>query len=74
MIRNLKSIRKMRGMTQQQLADVSDVPRVCISRYESGKYQPSFTNACKIAKALNVSVDALIKKKTGETQCPPLSS
>lgn len=57
-----KEIRQKRGLTQEQLAAISKVPRICICRYESGKYFPSFSNAVKLAKALGVTVDELIKK------------
>ena len=36
----IREIRQERGLTQDQLAELSRVPRICISRYESGKYYP----------------------------------
>jgi len=61
----IREIRQERGLTQDQLAELSRVPRICISRYESGKYYPSLSNAMKLAKVLNVTVDELIGKKAG---------
>jgi DNA-binding XRE family transcriptional regulator len=61
----IREIRQERGLTQDQLAELSRVPRICISRYESGKYYPSLSNAMKLAKVLNVSVEDLIGKKAG---------
>lgn len=58
----IKEIRIERGLTQEQLAALSSVPRICISRYESGKYYPSMQNAVKLARALSVPVDALLQK------------
>lgn len=58
----IREIRKERGMTQQQLSDVSTVPRVCITRYESGKYRPTLSNAEKLAAALHCTIEELIKK------------
>ena len=58
----IKKIRLERGLTQEQLAALSSVPRICISRYESGKYYPSMQNAVKLARALSVPVDALLQK------------
>lgn len=62
----IKQIREERGLTQDQLASLSRVPRICISRYENGKYYPSIENALKLAGALNVPLEALlIDKKAG---------
>ena len=61
----IRDIRVKRGLTQDQLAALSHVPRICISRYESGKYYPSLSNAMKLAKALDVSIDELIGRKAG---------
>lgn len=61
----IREIRQERGLTQDQLAELSRVPRICISRYESGKYYPSLSNAMKLAKVLGVSVEDLIGKKAG---------
>lgn len=56
----VREIRLERGLTQEQLAELSSVPRICICRYETGKYYPSMQNAVKLAKALGVPVDALL--------------
>jgi putative transcriptional regulator len=61
----IKEIRQRLGLTQDRLSELSKVPRICISRYESGKYFPSLSNAMKLAKVLNVSVEELIEKKVG---------
>lgn len=60
-----KKLRQKQGLTQDQLSALANVPRICISRYESGKYFPSISNAMKLAKALGVTVDELIGKKVG---------
>jgi DNA-binding XRE family transcriptional regulator len=61
----IREIRHERGLTQDQLAELAKVPRICICRYESGKYYPSLSNAVKLAKVLNVSIEELIGKKAG---------
>lgn len=62
MVQKLREIRKKRGLTQKKLAELSRVPRICISRYEAGKYHPGLENASKLAAALGVTVDELIGK------------
>ena len=61
----LRMIRKTKGLTQKWLSEVSSVPRVCIARYESGKYNIGVKNAVKLASALGVTVDELIGKEAG---------
>lgn len=68
MVNFLKEIRKKQGLTQMQLSQMANVPRVCISRYESGKYHPSIENAAKLSIALGVPLDALIQpREDGKT-------
>ena len=62
MIANLKNVRKMRGMTQAQLASASGVNRITIARYEKLKLDPKTESAGKLAKALGVTVDDLMKE------------
>lgn len=60
MAKTLRRMRKERQMTQKRLSDLSGVPRICISRYENGKHQPSIENAAKIANALDVNISELL--------------
>ena len=55
----LEQIRRSRKMSQLQLAKKSGVSRTYISELESGKYNPSKT-LCKLAKALDCSLDDLV--------------
>ncbi len=57
----LKNIRKSRGLTQKQLAELSGVSRVAIARYETNQQTPKMPALEKIAKALNVSVKELLE-------------
>lgn len=45
------------GMTQQQLADQTEVSRQTIVSLESGKYNPSILLAYKIAKIFGLSIE-----------------
>lgn len=55
------SIRRLRfehsEMTQQQLADKTQVTRQTIIAIEQGKYAPSLPLAFKIARAFGVGID-----------------
>lgn len=62
MVKNLRAIRKLAGITQKQLSEISGVPRISIIRYESGKYHPNLKNAEKLAAALRCTIEDLIGK------------
>ncbi|HOI16814.1 MAG TPA: helix-turn-helix transcriptional regulator [Geobacteraceae bacterium] len=50
----IREIRKARGFTQEQLAEMIDVEQKHVSRIESGKNFPTINRLEKIAAALNV--------------------
>lgn len=54
--------RKARGMTQEQLAQISGVHRVTIARIECGEISPNLRTLERLAAALKVSVTELIEK------------
>lgn len=52
--------RKLRGMSQQELATLSDLDRAYISAVEHGKQNISIGAIAKLAKALEVSIEELL--------------
>jgi len=56
---NIASIRKQKGLTQIELAELVGVNRFHISNIERGKASPSVKLLIKIANVLNVSLDDL---------------
>jgi DNA-binding XRE family transcriptional regulator len=58
---NIKKIRLAKGMTQGDLCRRLEVDRAYMSNIESGKKNPTLSTIENIAKALNVSVDELLK-------------
>ena len=58
---NIKRIRLAKGMTQGDLCRKLEVDRAYMSNIESGKKNPTLSTITNIAKALNVSVDELLK-------------
>ena len=59
MVTNLRTIRKERGMTQGQLSEATGIHKITISKYESGKVDPTLTSAERIATALGVTINDL---------------
>jgi len=58
---NLKYLRDINGITQDQLAAHLKVTRSTIAGYETKGKQPDYDKLCKIAAFFKVSVDFLIK-------------
>ncbi len=50
----IRNVRKEKGMTLQQIADIMGCSPQLISQYENGKRQPKIETLQKIADALNV--------------------
>lgn len=59
--RNLKRIRTKRGITQGDIVRALKVGRGYISNIENGKANPTLSTIVRIAKALNVSIEELMK-------------
>lgn len=56
----LKAARKIKGLTQQQLADISHVSLKHIQNCERGEKNPSFEILRALAQVLDISLDSLI--------------
>ena len=57
---NVAYARKKRGLSQDELAKKVGIISVTIGRYERNEIKPSIDTACKIANALDVSLDYLV--------------
>ena len=57
---NLKELRKRKGLTQQELADLINVHRVTIAEYESNRVEPTLDKIVKISIALDITPNDLI--------------
>ncbi|WP_255936825.1 helix-turn-helix domain-containing protein [Vibrio campbellii] len=58
--KRLITLRKEKGLTQQQMADVLGVHVNSLKKYEAGQTQPSLDAIKKIAIGLHVSTDFLL--------------
>lgn len=56
----LSRLRKNRDMTQMELADILNVTRQCVSKYENGDSFPDISVLLVIADTFNISLDNLI--------------
>jgi len=61
---NIKKIRKKKGLSQDRLSKLADVTHTTLAKIESGvNDNPTIKTLQKIANALQVKVDDLIKTK-----------
>lgn len=58
--KNLASLRKIRGWTQEELAARSGFQPSAISHYETGTREPMLTAIVKLARALNLTPNSLL--------------
>lgn len=58
--KRIASIRRERGYSQDQLAELALLHRVTLAKYESGGVEPGALALSRIADALNVSTDELL--------------
>jgi len=59
---NLRSVRKIKGLTQQQLADRLHVARTCIADFERGRNPPGLLLIERIAAALRIHPLTLLRR------------
>ncbi|MFT4186321.1 MAG: helix-turn-helix transcriptional regulator [Micrococcaceae bacterium] len=57
----LKELRKAKGLTQKQLAQLAGCSSRSIISIEQGKYKPSITLAYKLAQLLGTNIEKLFK-------------
>jgi transcriptional regulator with XRE-family HTH domain len=59
MVKNLRTIRKNRGLSQRQLASRAGITPYMVSYLENGQRVGSVRTVLKLARALDVSVEDL---------------
>lgn len=56
---NIKHLRDMRGMTQDELSRLVGVDRVTIANWEAGKTEPKLSHVLRLAEALKTTVEKI---------------
>jgi len=62
-VENLKNIRKLRGYSYDQLAQLTGVSKGMLSQIEKGESSPTVNTLWKIANGLQVSFSSLVEEK-----------
>lgn len=61
---NLKQIRKEKGISQEELAELLEVSRQAVSKWEQGAGYPEVEKLIALSQILSVSLDSLMSEKT----------
>lgn len=64
---NLISLRKLNGLSQEELADRINVSRQTLSKYETGESLPDVEKCKRIADVFGVSLDDLVNYDSRDT-------
>ena len=57
---NIRRLRRSRGMTQEQLAEILNISNAAVSKWERGDSFPDITMLFPIADYFGISVDELM--------------
>ena len=69
--KRIAQVRRERGFSQEQLAEMAMINRVTLARYETGAIEPGAFAISRIADALDVSTDELLcRGRPARTWCP----
>jgi len=63
--RRLRALREAAGKSQGDLADRAGLSRTYLNQLEAGKRDPSLSTLMRLAQALNVKLEALIRAEGG---------
>ncbi len=72
----LKEARKIRKLTQQELAEKTGIPVTSIAHFEAGSRKPSLENFYKLIVILNISADYILGRceKMSTTGIDPITN
>ena len=62
---NLKQIRREHHLSQEELAELLDVSRQAVSKWEQGQGYPEVEKLLLLSKKLNISLDTLMSTEIG---------
>lgn len=67
---NLKYLRRKKGLTQQQFADIMKIKRASVGAYEEGRADPKYELLKQIADFFGLSMDEIVNEEIDEQWKP----
>ena len=71
---NLKQLRKERQLSQEELAEILDVSRQAVSKWEQGIGYPEVEKLLLLSSKLNVSLDSLMATEMAQKSNPQIQN
>ena len=71
---NLKQLRKERQLSQEDLAEILDVSRQAVSKWEQGIGYPEVEKLLLLSSKLSVSLDSLMKTEIAQKSHPQIQN
>lgn len=68
---NLTALRKLRGLTQEELSEKIGVTRQTVSKWETGESLPDIEKSAALAELFGVTLDDLVNYEGGTGNLPP---
>ncbi len=70
LVREYTYLRKLKGLTQAEVAERAGISRTNLSRFESGEYNPTLEMLVKLATAMDLDILVTLKpKNNNDTEC-----
>lgn len=70
LVREYTYLRKLKGLTQAEVAERAGISRTNLSRFESGEYNPTLEMLVKLAIAMDLDILVTLKpKNNNDTEC-----
>ena len=70
LVREYIYLRKLKGLTQAEVAERAGISRTNVSRFESGGYNPTLEMLVKLATAMDLDILVTLKpKNNNDTEC-----
>lgn len=64
----IRELRAKKGYSQEQFAELANLNRVTIAKYEAGKIEPGAQALTRMADAFEISVDELLGRSTQDQE------
>ena len=69
LVREYIYLRKLKGLTQAEVAERAGISRTNVSRFESGGYNPTLEMLVNLATAMDLEILFTLRTKKNVTEC-----